>query len=716
MNQAKQESLAGGREREEEDGAEAPVSRVAPGGARRAEQDQLFINTLRFLAVDAVDAANSGHPGLPMGAASMAYVLWTRFLRHNPRNPGFWDRDRFVLSAGHGSALLYALLHLTGYPLSLEQLERFRQWGSLTPGHPESHLTKGVEASTGPLGQGVGNAVGLAIGEAHLAARYNRPHYELFHHYTYVLASDGDMMEGVSAEASSLAGHLGLGRLILLFDDNHVTLSGSTSIAFTEDVAARYRAYGWHVQRVEDGNDLEEITRALQEARDVADRPSLIVVRTVIGYGAPGVEGTFQAHGSPLGAEETARAKRSLGWPHEAPFTIPEEALSEFRSAVERGAALEAAWNRQFEAYRGDYPDLAAELERRFAGRRPEGWDTALPVFPADEKGMATRKASEAVLQELARALPELMGGSGDLDPSTLTWLKGQGDFESVERPRQAAQGALGPDWSPAGRNIHFGVREHAMGTAINGLVYHGGFVPFGATFLVFSDYMRPAIRLSALAHLRSIWVFSHDSIGIGEDGPSHQPVEQIAALRAIPELVVLRPCDANETRWAWQLAIEETSRPTALLLTRQRVPTLDRAKLAPAEMTRRGAYVLRDAAGGAPDVILIASGSEVSLIVAAADLLAGREVRARLVSMPSWELFSEQTREYRDGVLPPQITARVAVEAGRSQGWERWVGDRGAILAVDRFGASAPGSKVLEEYGFTADHIASLALTVLNR
>src|SRR6266511_2623791 len=498
--------------------------------------DRLCIDTIRFLAVDAVEKAKSGHPGLPLGAAPMAYVLWTKFLRHDPQDPGWWDRDRFVLSAGHGSALLYALLHLFGYDLPMDELRRFRQWGSRTPGHPESHLTPGVEASTGPLGQGLANAVGMAIGEAHLGARYNRPGFEVFNHRTFVLASDGDLMEGVGAEASSLAGHLRLGRLIVLYDNNNVTLSGTTSITFSEDVAARYRAYGWHVEHVEDGNDLPAIEASIRAAIDEA-APSLVIVDTVIGYGAPNKQGTFEAHGTPLGPDETKRTKQALGWPPDAQFRVPAEAGTHFQAAAERARARARDWRTQLERYAGEHPDLVDELVHRFGARLPDAWSAALPRFAADAKGMATRKASEAVLQEIARAVPELVGGSGDLDPSTFTWLKQAGDFEppSLNIVEGGSQGTAGGGWSYAGRNIHFGVREHAMGAAVNGLAYHGGFIPFGATFLVFSDYMRPAIRLAALARLRSIFVFTHDSIGLGEDGPSHQAVEQVAALRAIP-------------------------------------------------------------------------------------------------------------------------------------------------------------------------------------
>ncbi|CAN5455227.1 transketolase [soil metagenome] len=675
--------------------------------------DRTCVNTIRFLSVDMIENANSGHPGLPMGAAPMAYVLWTRFLRHSPANPGWWDRDRFVLSAGHGSALLYSLLHLTGYDLPLEEIKRFRKWGSRTPGHPESLTTAGVEASTGPLGQGVGNALGMAIADAHLAARYNRPGHEIFAHHTYVLASDGDMMEGVQSEAISLAGHLGLGRLIVLYDNNHVTLSATTPITFSEDVAARYRACGWHVQELPDGNDLLAIENAIHAAKADTDRPSLISVQTVIGYGAPDKEGTFAAHGSPLGREEVNKAKDTLGWPREPLFYVPDVAEAHFRSAIERGRVLEEAWRHRYDAYTRAFPDPAREIERRFAGLLPEGWDERLPVFAADPKGIATRKASEGVLQELARALPELVGGSADLDPSTYTWLKADGDFESPRRSDNGVQGTVGGGWSYAGRNLHFGVREHAMAAAINGLAYHGGLIPFAATFLVFSDYMRPSIRLAALASLHAIFVFTHDSIGVGEDGPTHQPIDQLASLRAIPSLLVIRPCDANETRWAWQVAIEERARPTALILTRQHVPTLQRSTYAPADMLRRGAYVLNGATD-TPDVILIGTGSEVALIVAAEPILRASGIRARLVSMPSWRLFEEQTDDYRESVLPRSVRARVSVEAASPLGWERWTGDGGSIIGLDRFGASAPGDVVFRELGFTVDRVVERARAVV--
>jgi transketolase len=678
--------------------------------------DALAINAIRFLSVDAVQQANSGHPGLPMGAAPMAYVLWSRFLKHNPANPAWPDRDRFVLSGGHGSMLLYALLHLTGYDLPLAEIQRFRQWESRTPGHPESHLTPGVEATTGPLGQGIANAVGMAIAEAHLAARFNRPGHEVIDHYTYVLASDGDMMEGVQSEACSLAGHLRLGKLIVLYDRNDISLAGTTSVAFTEDVGARFAAYGWHVQRVDDGNDLAGIDSALRAARQATDRPSLIIVRTVIAYGAPHKQGTFHAHGTPLGPEEVRAAKQNLGWPLEPAFLVPAEVRAHLGSAAERGARDEASWRERLAAYRVAFPDLGSELERRLAPALPPGWDADLPAFGPDAKGLATRKASETVLQVLASRLPELVGGSADLNPSTFTWLKSQGDLEPPTLAKDGVQGDVGGVWSFAGRNLHFGVREHAMGAAVNGLAYHGGVIPYGATFLVFSDYMRPTIRLSALARLGSIWVFTHDSIGLGEDGPTHQPVEHLLALRAIPDLLVIRPADANETAWAWKVAIENRHRPTVLALTRQAVPTIDRSVYASAEGLTRGAYVLNPRADGArePDVILVATGSEVQHIVTAEPRLAAGGIGVRLVSMPCWELFEAQPPEYRESVLPSSVTARVAVEAGRSLGWERWVGSAGATVGLDRFGASAPGEVLMRELRFTTDRVVEAAEALL--
>jgi transketolase len=655
----------------------------------------LSINTLRFLSADAVQQAKSGHPGLPMGAAPLAYAIWTRHLRHNPANPAWPDRDRFVLSGGHGSMLLYSLLHLAGYDLPLDELKRFRQWGSLTPGHPEYGLTPGVETTTGPLGQGFSNGVGMAIAEAHLAALFNRPGHEIIDHYVYAIVTDGDLMEGVASEAASLAGHLRLGKLIYLYDDNEITIEGSTGLAFTEDRGMRFEAYGWQVLRVEDGLDVDAIDAAIQEAK--ADpRPSLIMVRTTIGYGLPTRAGTAKAHGEPPGDDELDGAKDRLGWPREPRFYVPEEALAFFRQAAERGPELEQNWQEGLSAYRAAYPDLAAELERRLAGELPEGWAGNLPKFPADEKGMATRAASGKVLNALADRLPELMGGSADLAPSNNTWLAGSPAFAADCRE---------------GRNLHFGVREHGMGSVVNGMAYHGGVIPYGATFLVFADYMRPPLRLAALSHLGAIWVFTHDSVGVGEDGPTHQPVEQLATLRALPNMVVIRPADANEVREAWKMAIENRRGPTALALTRQPLPTLDRAKLAPAEDLKRGAYVLADLGpAGEPRIVLMASGSEVSLILKAGQRLAEQGVAVRLVSFPSWELFAAQEPAYRDSVLPPGVALRLAVEAGVSQGWHRWVGSGGRVLGLDRYGASAPVGVVFENLGFSVDRVVQVA------
>ncbi len=678
-----------------------------------ANLDQLCVNTIRFLAVDAVQKANSGHPGLPMGAAPMAYTLWDRFLKHSPANPAWADRDRFVLSAGHGSMLLYSLLHLTGYPLPLGELMNFRQMGSLTPRHPDSHLAPGVETTTGPLGQGLSNAVGLAIAEAHLAARFNRPGHDVIDHYTYVIASDGDLMEGVAAEACSLAGHLRLGKLIVLYDDNKISLAGTTSLSFSEDVALRFAGYGWQALRVSDGNDLESIDQAIRAAQRVTDQPTIILVRTLLGFGAPNKQNTYEAHGSPLGPDELKAAKENLGWPVEPAFLIPGEALEHFRGAVERGRQAEGDWAKRLAAYEKAHPDLAAELKRRLAGELPPGWEAGLPEFPPDAKGLATRKASEAVMQKLGASLPELMGGSADLNPSTFTVLKGEGDFQSPGNSPRGAQGTSGGSWDYAGRNLHFGVREHGMGAAVNGLALHGGFIPYGATFLVFADYMRGAIRLSAIMRVGSIWVFTHDSVGVGEDGPTHQPVEHYAALRAIPDVLFIRPADANETAAAWRAAIANRHRPTILALTRQNVPTLDRAAYAPASGLERGAYVLNPA-GQPADIVLMATGSEVQWIVEAGRRLADQGIRAQLVSMPCWELFEEQTPEYRDSVLPPAVTTRLAVEAGVSMGWHRWVGDRGEVLALDHYGASAPGGQLMKKFGFTAEHVVDEALKLM--
>jgi len=665
--------------------------------------DQLCINTIRTLALDAVQQAKSGHPGLPMGAAPMAYVLWTRFLRHNPRHPKWANRDRFLLSAGHGSMLLYALLYLTGYDLSLDEIKRFRQWRSKTPGHPENVLTPGVEVTTGPLGQGFANGVGMAIGQAHLAARFNRPDFPLLDHYIYAIVSDGDLMEGVAAEAASLAGHLKLGKLIYLYDNNRVTIDGSTDLAFTEDVVRRFEAYGWHTQTVEDGNDLDAIERAIREAQAVTDRPSLISVHTIIGYGLP-TQGTHKAHSDPPGEEAVREAKRRLGWPEDRTFYVPEEALAHFRKAVERGAQLEAEWNALVEEYERAYPELAREWKLTMSSELPEDWERHLPSF-ADAKPMATRQASGEVINAIAPAIPMLIGGSADLTGSNNTEIKSSHDFQP---------GAYD------GRNIHFGVREHAMGACLTGISLNGGLIPFGGTFLVFSDYMKASIRLAALSEVQVIYVFTHDSIGLGEDGPTHQPVEQLAGLRAIPHLYVIRPADPHEVREAWRIAILRRHAPTALALSRQKVPVIDRQRYASAEGLRRGAYILAEAAddkGAAttPELILMATGSEVHLALEAREALQKERIRTRVVSFPCWELFEDQDEIYRNDVLPPQVTARLAIEAGARLGWDRYVGPTGDVISLDRFGASAPGEIVLRELGFNVENVIARARRVLD-
>lgn len=679
------------------------------------ELDLKGINTLRFLSVDMVQKANSGHPGLPLDAAPMAYVLWTRWLRHNPANPAWFDRDRFVLSAGHGSALLYSLLYATGYDVSLDDIKQFRQWHSKTPGHPERGDTPGVETTTGPLGQGVANAVGMAMAEAQMAARYNRPQHTVIDHHTYAIVSDGDLMEGVASEAASLAGHLRLGKLICLYDQNAMTLSAATDMTFTEDVRQRFDAYGWHTIAVTDGNDLVAIDAALETARAKATRPTLILVRTSLGYGSP-KQDTFEAHGSPLGAESVRRTKENLGWPLEPDFYVPEDALAHFRKALPRGAELETAWDDRMQAYAKAFPDLHDELQRSLRGELADGWDADIPVFPADAKGMATRDASSKVMNAFAAKVPAFTGGSADLNPSTKTAMKGLGDFNPPASKGGDLQGSDVAGWSFQGRNLHFGVREHAMGAIVNGLAAHGGTIPFGATFLIFSDYMRPPMRLAALMKLHVIHVFTHDSIALGEDGPTHQPVEQLAALRAIPNLTLIRPGDANETAVAWRVALQTRGRPVLLVLTRQNVPTLDRERMGSADGLRRGAYVLFDTPDKKPELILIASGSEVGLIVEAAKRLEGEGVAVRCVSMPSWELFEALSQAERDEVLPPSVTARLAVELGISQGWERYVGSGGDMMGIETFGASAPAEVLLKEYGFTVDAVCQRAKALLAR
>ena len=659
--------------------------------------EELCVNSIRFLAIDAVEKAKSGHPGLPMGAAPMSFVLWDRFLRFNPKNPGWFNRDRFVLSAGHGCMLQYALLYLSGYDsVTLNDIKQFRQWDSQTPGHPENHVTKGIEVTTGPLGQGIANAVGLAIAEAHLAATYNQPDCKLVDHYTYAILGDGCMMEGISGEACSLAGHLGLGKLIALYDDNHISIDGSTQIAFTEDVGKRYEAYGWHVQHVEKGNtDLEGIARAIEAAKAVTDKPSLIKITTTIGYGSPNKANSESAHGSPLGGDEVKATREHLGWEYQ-PFEVPADALARFRKAVERGAEYEAEWLETFAQYKGKYPQKAAEFERITSGRLPEGWEKALPTYTPEDKALATRKYSELTLNAIAPALPELIGGSADLTHSNLTLIKGSGSFQKGHYE---------------GRNLRFGVREHGMGAICNGIALHGsGLIPYGATFLVFTDYMRNAIRLSALSEAGVIWIMTHDSVGLGEDGPTHQPVEHVASLRAIPNLLVLRPADGNESSAAYKVGVENRHRPTLLALSRQNLPNLAGSSI---EKAAKGAYVLSDSEG-TPDVILIGTGSEVQLCVQAAEVLRGEGKKVRVVSMPSWELFDEQDAAYQESVLPSGVKKRLAVEAGLSMGWCRYVTDEGATISIDRFGASAPGGVVMEKFGFTVDNVVAKAKALL--
>lgn len=679
------------------------------------ELAQLCINTIRFLSVDAVEKANSGHPGLPLDAAPMAYVLWQKIMQYNPKNPHWFNRDRFILSAGHGSALLYSILHLTGYAMPLEQLKQFRQWGSITQGHPERLVDHGIEVTTGPLGQGFANGVGMAIAEAYLAAHFNRPGHEIIDHYTFAIVSDGDLMEGVAAEAASLAGHLRLGKLIYLYDDNEVTLSASTQVTFTEDRATRFESYGWHTIKIEDGNDIHALEKAIMAAKKEKDRPSLILVRTHIGYGSP-KQDSFEAHGSPLGKEDTIKTKEKLGWPLEPTFYVPEEAKEHFLAAVPRGEKLESEWNKKWAAYEKAFPDLVKELKIVMEEKLPQNWTKDITPFPADPKGMATRVSSGKVLNMIAPYLPTLIGGSADLNPSTFTVINKGGTFESSLTDFGDQQGSIDGGWSYAGRNIQFGVREHAMGSIINGLAAYGGFIPYCSTFLTFSDYMRPAIRLAALMEIQSLFIFTHDSIGLGEDGPTHQPIEHVASLRAIPHLIVIRPGDANETAFAWEVAIASRKKPIALILTRQAVPTLDRTKYASADGLKKGAYILSDTQNKKPDIILIATGSEVNLIVNAQQKLAEQNIAARLVSMPSWELFEMQSEEYKNSVLPKDIKKRLVVEAGVTQGWEKYAGEQGVIIGVDHFGASAPGDKVMKEFGFSVDNVVQHALTLAKK
>jgi transketolase len=656
--------------------------------------DELCIDTIRVLSADAVQKANSGHPGLPMGAAAMAYALWDRHLRHSPSNPKYPDRDRFVLSAGHGSMLLYSLLYLTGYDLSLDDIQQFRQWGSKTPGHPEYGVAPGVETTTGPLGQGFGNSVGFAMAARHLAARFNRPGHAIVDHYIYCLCSDGDLMEGISHESASFAGHLGLGNLICLYDDNLVTLDGPAEWTLGDDPVKRFAAYNWHVQEV-DGMDPDQVDAAIRRAQAETERPSMIVAHTHIGYGSPHFQDTAKAHGSPLGADEVRLVKERFGFDPEKSFVVPDEALAHMRRAVDRGKQLEEEWRRRFAAYEQAYPELAAEWKRIHSGALPEGWDADIPLFRPEDGPMATRSAQGKVLNAVAPKITELFGGSADLSGSTDTNLNGFGRFEKNA-------------WD--GRNVYFGVREHAMGAELNGMTLHGGVRPFGATFLAFYDYMRPPVRLAALMGIPITVVYTHDSIGLGEDGPTHQPVEQVAGLRSVPNLVCIRPADANEVAEAWKLALQGKDGPFAIILTRQKLPIVDRGRYPSAAGLQKGAYVLADAEGGEPEVIIMATGSEVQLALAAQEQLQKERIRARAVSFPSWELFEKQPCEYRDAVLPPAVKARLSVEAASPFGWERWVGDGGKIIGLDRFGESAPGEVVMEKLGFTVEHVAAAA------
>lgn len=648
--------------------------------------------------MDAVEKAKSGHPGMPMGMADVAYVLWTRFLKHNPNDPTWADRDRFVLSAGHGSMLLYSLLHLAGYEVSLEDLRQFRQLGSKTPGHPEYGHTPGVETTTGPLGQGFATGVGMAMAEAHLAARFNRPGFEIVHHHTYAIVSDGDLMEGIAHEAAALAGHLKLGRLIYLYDSNRISIDGSTDLTMTEDVAARFTAYGWHTVVI-DGHDHSQIERAIEQAREERQRPSLIICRTHIGYGSPNKQDSEESHGAPLGVEEVAATKKALGMDPQAHFEIAPDVQDHFRKALRSGAEHQQEWQERMGRFAAQHPDVHAEFERALSGTLPDGWETALPVFRDPNVALATRKSSSMVIDALQHVLPDLMGGSADLSGSNLTTMKDRGYFSPEDR---------------AGSNIHYGVREHAMGAAMNGMALHGGVIPFGGTFLVFADFCRPSIRLAALMGIRAIYVFTHDSIGLGEDGPTHQPIEHLASLRAMPNCTVLRPADANETSMAWQLALENRTGPSLLVLTRQNLPTLDRTVYAEASLSRRGAYVVNPDVVH-PDVVLLSTGSEVSIALAAVAPLDQKGIKARVVSMPSWEMFRRQDAEYRQSVIPADVKARISIEAASTFGWREWIGDAGVAIGIDSFGASAPAPSLYEHFGLTVERLVMEATALVN-
>ena len=661
--------------------------------------DQLSINTIRFLAVDAIQKANSGHPGMPLGCAPIGYTLYAKFMKHNPANPDWANRDRFILSAGHGSMLLYSLLHLSGYNLPMEQLQQFRQWESLTPGHPEHHLTPGVETTTGPLGQGFANAVGIALAESHVAATFNKPDMKIIDHHIYGICSDGDLMEGVSHEAASIAGHLGLGKIIFFYDNNSITIDGKTSLAFSEDMGKRFESYNWHIQYIDDVNDQETLENSVKIAQSVTNKPSLIITKTHIGFGSPNKQDTSEAHGSPLGPEEVKLTKKNLGWPEDKQFYIPAEVAANFKEVAVKGKKEEEDWNKLFASYKSKYPADAFLFEKFMTGDFGDEWVAQLPKFEDDGKKIATRTAGSKVINAIAKYLPNLIGGSADLNPSTNTYIKESGAMSKA-------------DFS--GRNIHFGIREHGMASILNGMALYGGIIPYGATFLVFSDYARPALRLASLSHIKPVLVFTHDSIGLGEDGPTHQPVEHLASLRAIPGLVVIRPADANETSYAWQAAIQHKGSPVTIILTRQGLQVLDQNKYASASNLLKGAYILKEASSGKPEVILMASGSEVGVTLKTADALETEKIPTRVVSFPSWELFEMQSADYKESVLPSSVKARVSVETGIKQGWEKYIGDKGEAVSIEIFGHSAPVEILMEKYGFNVDNISKVAKKVL--
>jgi transketolase len=661
--------------------------------------DKLAINTIRCLSIDAIQKANSGHPGMPMGCAPLAYALYTKYMNHNPENPNWFNRDRFVLSAGHGSMLLYSTLHLCGYKISLDDLKNFRQWGSITPGHPEYGLAPGVETTTGPLGQGFANAVGMAIAQEYLADLFSKDDIKLLDHFIYGICSDGDLMEGVSHEAASMAGHLKLGKVIFFYDDNNISIEGSTSLTFSEDIQKRFESYNWQTLQINDVNDLEQIDKAIKDSRSEIDKPTLIITKTHIGYGSPNKQDTAAAHGSPLGENEVKLTKEKLNYPNDETFFIPDEVAEHFSGVKTKGRETEDAWIQLFDEYKNKYPAEAEHLLKIMNNDFGDEWKSKLPSFTNVSENIATRSASGKVINSIEKELPTLIGGSADLAPSTNTLMKDETDFSATNR---------------AGRNFHFGIREHGMASLLNGMALYGGIIPYGATFLVFSDYLRPAIRLAAISGIKVIYVFTHDSIGLGEDGPTHQPIEQLSSLRTIPGLIVIRPADANETVHAWKAALNQKGSPVALILTRQKLPVLDRTLLSPAELVEKGAYILKDSPKE-PDVILLASGSEVSISLQASDILQSDGINVRVVSFPSWELFEKQPEDYKESVLPSSIKARVSVEAGVKQGWEKYVGDYGESISIEKFGASAPADVLFKEYGFTPEKIVEMAQKVLN-